>query len=142
MSTLFTKIIEGEIPGRIVWEDDAVVGFLDAFPQTYGHALVVPREEIDLWTDLSPELSAHVFEVARTIGRAQLAAFEADRVGVIVQGYLVPHAHVHVFPTTSAADFDPARQMKDPDPKAMDEAAASLRRALIDAGYEQFVPAH
>ena len=105
MSTVFTKIINREIPGRFVHEDDLCVAFLDISPQTPGHTLVVPREEVDKWTDLSPEVAAHLFQVAQKIGQAQVAAFNAERAGVMIVGFDVPHTHIHVFPTNSMDDF-------------------------------------
>ena len=69
MSTLFTKIINGEIPGRFVWKDEEVVAFLTIAPLTQGHTLVVPREEVDSWTHASPELLAKVMDVAQSIGK-------------------------------------------------------------------------
>lgn len=105
MSTVFTKIINREIPGRFVHEDDLCVAFLDISPQTPGHVLVVPREETDKWTDLSPEVAAHLFQVAQRIGQAQIAAFGAERAGVMIVGFDVPHTHIHVFPTNSMDDF-------------------------------------
>jgi len=106
VATLFTRIIDGEIPGTFVWRDDQCVVFLSINPISPGHALVVPIEEIDHWLDASPELNAHLFRVAQIIGQAQHAALDCDRVGLIVAGYEVPHLHVHVIPTTSIREFN------------------------------------
>ena len=105
MTTVFTRIIAGEIPGAFVWRDDRCVAFLSVNPIAEGHTLVVPIEEIDHWIDAAPELSAHLFSVVRQIGLAQHAAFSCARVGVIIAGYEVPHCHVHVIPTDSLADL-------------------------------------
>ncbi len=128
--TLFTRIIRGDLPSRMVWEDALAVAFLDAFPQTYGHTLVVPRDPIDRWTDLPPDVSAHLFDLARRIGAAQRDLFGCERAGLVVQGYSVPHCHIHVFPTWSPDDFDPAQAIAAPDPSRMDAAATALRDAL------------
>jgi histidine triad (HIT) family protein len=129
MATLFTKIINGEIPGELVWEDDVCVAFLNIAPLTRGHALVVPRAEVDLWTDLDPATMGHLMEVAATVGRAQLRAFGGKRVGVVIQGFEVPHAHVHVFPAASPDDFDlSAATPREPAELAQD--AVLLREAL------------
>jgi diadenosine tetraphosphate (Ap4A) HIT family hydrolase len=109
MPTVFTKIIQGEIPGSFVWRDDRCVVFLSISPLGPGHALVVPIEELDHWIDAPPKLHAHLFEVARVIGQAQAAVFDCERIGLIVAGYEVPHLHVHVIPTTSIRQFDFAR---------------------------------
>ncbi|KUG54394.1 HIT family hydrolase [Serinicoccus chungangensis] len=129
MSTIFTRIMEGEIPGHVVWTDEVCAVFLDIEPLTPGHALVVPRAEVDHWVDLPEETTAHLMQVAARVGRAQLRVFGSDRVGVIVQGFEVPHAHVHVFPTSDPADFDLGRKgPRDQDDLAAD--AAALRGAL------------
>ena len=79
MSTIFTKIIEGEIPGRFVWKDEHCVAFLDIMPLSEGHLLLVPRAEIDRWPDLPAELAAHLFAVAHKISGALDQAFDKDR---------------------------------------------------------------
>jgi diadenosine tetraphosphate (Ap4A) HIT family hydrolase len=141
MPTLFTRIIDGEVPGRFVWQDDDVVAFLTIAPITPGHTLVVPRREIEHWLEADPETLATVMAVAQKIGQAQQEAFGARRVGVLLEGYEVPHLHVHVWPTQSPADFDVKRVDPAPDPAAMDRAAEALRSALRDAGYGDSVPA-
>mgnify|MGYP003353661136 FL=1 len=100
MSTIFTRIIDGEIPGIFVHRDQHCVAFLDIRPLAHGHVLVVPIAEVDHWIDLPAELSAHLFAVAQRIGVAQQRAFGCERVGLIIAGYEVPHTHLHVIPTT------------------------------------------
>lgn len=139
MSTLFTKIIEGEIPGQLVWKDELAAAFLDIEPLRPGHVLVVSRDEVDHWVDLPPTTLAHLTDVAATIGRAQQAAFGSARVGLIIQGFEVPHAHVHVFPTDDAADFDLGRKSaRDAEDLAVD--AGRLRAALREQGAGAHVP--
>src|SRR5699024_10698623 len=140
MSTIFTKIIDGELPGRFVWQDDLCVAFLDINPLAYGHTLVVPRQEIDLWTDLPEDLNAHLSTVAARIGAAQVEELGAKRVGVMIAGYEVSHVHLHVFPTQSLADFDLRNIIREPDQQKMEQAAVSLRSALSNAGFSEFVP--
>src|SRR5918994_4604493 len=101
MATIFTRIIDADIPGTFVWRDEQCVAFMSINPMATGHVLVVPIEEIDHWIDAPEALSAHVFDVTRRIGVAQQAAFGCDRVGVLIAGYEVPHMHVHVIPTTN-----------------------------------------
>lgn len=134
MATLFTRIINGEIPGRFVWKDDRCVVFSTIAPLRPGHVLVVPREEVDHWVDLDPELLAHISQVAQTIGRAQMRAFSPTRIGVIVAGMEVPHTHLHVIPIQSEADLDFARADHSAAAEALDEAAEALRAALRDLG--------
>ncbi|MGV2950722.1 HIT family protein [Glutamicibacter sp. AGC46] len=140
MSTLFTKIINGQIPGRFVWEDETCVAFLSIGPLSDGHALVVPREEIDEFTDASDELVAHLTLVAAKIGRTQKRVFSAQRAGLMIAGFEVPHLHVHVWPTNSLADFDLSNAADNPDPVAMDKNAQALRAGLREDGHGEVVP--
>lgn len=140
MSTLFTKIINGEIPGRFVWKDQDVVAFLTISPITQGHTLVVPREEVDSWTHASPALLAKVMDVAQRIGKVQEDLFDAKRVGVLMEGFEVNHLHVHVWPAYSTADFEIHNVDHNPDPVIMDATAVKLRAALRDAGHGHAVP--
>lgn len=132
MSTVFTKIINGELPGRFVYRSDDVVAFLTIEPLAYGHTLVVPVAEVDRWTDLDPALWARVNEVAQHIGRAIVKAFDAPRAGYIIAGFDVPHTHIHVFPTSAMRDYDFANAlgMNETDPELMDAAAAKIRANL------------
>ncbi len=141
MSTLFTKIIDGEIPGRFVWKDDDVVAFLTIEPITDGHLMVVPRAEVAHWVDVPPALLGKVMSVAQKIGKVQEAVFGAKRIGMLVEGYEIPHVHVHIWPTHSAADFDPHNVERNPDPAKLDQNAERVRAALREAGYSEFVPA-
>ena len=134
MATLFTRIVDGEIPGTFVWRDDRCVVFLSINPISPGHALVVPIEEIDHWIDAPSDLTTHLFSVAQIIGQAQQAAFDCDRVGLIVAGYEVPHLHVHVIPTTSMSQFNFANAgtaTRD----ELDSAAEAIRTQLSAAGH-------
>ena len=140
MSTLFSRIINGEIPGRFVWRDDDVVAFLTAGPLADGHTLVVPIEEVDRWTDARPELFARVMEVAQKIGAVQVDVFEAARAGLIVAGYEINHLHVHVWPSNSMADFDFGSADHHPDPVTLDANAEKLREGLRTAGHGSHVP--
>jgi histidine triad (HIT) family protein len=132
--SIFTKIIQGEIPGTFVWRDDRCVAFLSIAPMNPGHTLVVPIEEIDHWIDLDPDLTAHLFTVAQTIGKAQDRAFSPRRVGVLVVGDEVPHVHVHVVPINSAPELQFDHADSHPDPDAMAVAAGRIRTELRALG--------
>jgi histidine triad (HIT) family protein len=140
LSTLFTKIINGDIPGRFIWRDDDCVSFLTIGPLTDGHALVVPRLEVDKWTDAAPELVGRLMAVAQTIGQAQVAAFGAPRAGLTIAGFEVEHLHIHVFPAYSLENFDFGTVDNHPDPAALDANAERVRAALRTAGHGAFVP--
>jgi diadenosine tetraphosphate (Ap4A) HIT family hydrolase len=132
MTTVFTKIINGELPGRFVYEDDETVAFLTIEPMTQGHTLVVPRAEIDQWQDVDTAVFGQVMTVAQLIGKAVRRAFDARRSGVIIAGLEVPHLHVHVFPTRSLSDFGFANVDRNPSPQSLDEAQAKIKKALAE----------
>lgn len=134
MASIFTKIINGEIPGRFVYESDDVVAFLTIEPMTQGHTLAVPRAEIDQWQNIEPAVFARVMEVSQLIGKAVCSAFDAERAGVIIAGLEVPHLHVHVFPARELSDFGFANVDRNPSPESLDEAQAKIKAALADLG--------
>lgn len=130
MSTIFSRIIDGDIPGTFVWRDEHCVVFMSINPMAHGHALVVPIEEVDHWVDASPTLTAHLFEVTRVIGVAQRAAFGCERVGVIIAGYEVPHTHIHVVPTNSMSELSFANAAASVERDDLDRAAEAIRSEL------------
>ena len=130
MATIFTKIINREIPGRFVYEDDDIVAFLTIAPMTQGHTLVVPRAEIDNWQDVEPAVFARVMEVSQLIGKAVCKAFDTERSGVIIAGLEVPHLHVNVFPARNLSDFGFANVDNNPSPESLDEAQTKIKDAL------------
>jgi diadenosine tetraphosphate (Ap4A) HIT family hydrolase len=140
VSTLFTKIIDGDLPGRFVWSDDRAVGFLSINPLGPGHTLVVPRAEVDHWIDADPELIAHLSVVARTIGAAVAEIWQPPRVGLIVAGFEVPHLHLHVFPAWHMGAFDFATAATSVDAAEQDANRDKLRSALRAAGHGADVP--
>lgn len=121
MATVFTMIINGDIPGTFVHRDDHCVVFMSINPMAPGHALVVPIKEIDHWIDASDELSAHLFAVSRRVAQAQERAFGCEKVGMIIAGYEVPHAHIHLVPTNEMSELSFAN------------AAASVERDDLEA---------
>lgn len=132
MSTVFTKIINGEIPGRFVYKDEDVAAFLTIEPIAYGHTLVVPVKEVDKWTDIEPELWAKMNAVAQRIGNAIVSEFDCERAGYLIAGFEVPHAHIHVFPANDMSGYNLASVMRadETDPAKMDAAAETLRNAI------------
>lgn len=132
MASVFTKIINGELPGRFVYQDDDIVAFLTIAPMTQGHTLVVPRAEIDQWQDVEPAVFARLMGVSQLIGKAVCEAFGAARAGVIIAGLEVPHLHVHVFPAYHLTDFGFAHVDHHPSPESLDEAQARIKAALAE----------
>lgn len=137
MATIFTQIIEGKLPARFVWKDDVCVVFLSNRPLRPGHSLVVPRQEVDHWIDLDPDMLTHLVETAQVVGRAQMTGFRPERIGMMLAGLEVPHCHFHVVPIRGLHDLDFGNQDPNPDPAMMDEAAETIRRELRSLGHSQ-----
>ena len=127
MTTIFSRIIAGELPGHFVYRDDTVVAFLTIGPITTGHTLVVPIAEVDHWIDLDPETTAHCFTVAQTIGKAQQAALNPRRVGVMVVGDEVPHFHIHVVPFDAVSELSFKHADPSPPEGSLEAAAQKIR---------------
>ena len=130
MSSIFTKIIRGEAPGRLVWRDERAVGLLSVAPLRPGHTLVIPIEEIDHWLDVPPALMQHLTSVAQKIGQSVQQAFQPEKVGLMVAGLEVRHVHLHLVPIHTLGDLDFSKADKHATPAALDAAAEKLRAAL------------
>ena len=106
MSSIFSKIIQGEIPCHKIAEDDQFLAFLDVMPLVEGHTLVIPKQEIDYIFDLDPEVLADLMKFAQRIAPAIKKAIPCKRIGVAVIGLEVPHAHVHLVPLNRMLDIN------------------------------------
>lgn len=135
MPTVFSLIINGDLPGHFVWSDDVCVGFLSINPITDGHALVVPRAEIDQWTDVEATDAAHMMTVAHHLGNAIKSVFSPERVGLMIAGFEVPHTHVHVLQLNTMSDMSFANAATSVDHGQLAGFAASIRSALEAAGH-------
>lgn len=133
MPTVFTMIIDGEIPGTFVWRDDLCVAFMSINPLREGHVLVVPRQEIDHWIDCPSDLRDHLFEVAQTVARALDQVFKPRRVGLMIVGDEVPHLHIHVVPIDAAHDLDFANAAPSVERERLESTATLVRKALEEA---------
>ena len=102
MSSIFTRIIQGEIPAYKVAENDDFIAILDVFPLVEGHVLVIPKKEIDNIFDLEPEKLQQLFGFSQTIAKAIEASYDCKKVGMAVIGLEVPHAHIHLLPINEA----------------------------------------
>ena len=130
MPTVFTKVINGELPGRFVYRDDRCVAFLTIAPMQPGHTLVVPIEEYDHWLNLPPDLNQHLFAVSQKIGHAIQQVYHPEKVGLTIAGLEVPHVHIHLVPIWQIRDMDFDRQDTNPDPAMMDDAMQKIREAV------------
>lgn len=141
MTSIFTRIIAGEIPGRFVWNDDTCIVMLDIRPLHPGHVLVIPKVEVDQWTDLDPDTVVHLMAVAHQVGQAQKETVECARAGLMIAGFEVPHTHVHVVPMSTMADLDFSNADTSAKADELDAMAVKLRAALREAGHGEVVPA-
>ncbi|TDE08546.1 HIT family protein [Dyadobacter psychrotolerans] len=112
MASIFSKIVNGEIPSHKIAETEDFLAFLDAFPITKGHVLVIPKTEIDYIFDLDEELYAKLFLFAKSIVPALQKTVPCLRIGVSVIGLEVPHAHIHLLPLNSMSDADFSKKIK------------------------------
>ena len=135
MPSVFSRIIAGELPARFVWQDDRCVAFLTIHPLRPGHTLVVPRLEVDHWLDLDPDLFGHLMDVAHQIGRALQHGFHPLRVGMIIAGLEVPHAHIHLVPFHTMGELNFSQADLNPRPEDLDRAATTIRSSLAALGY-------
>lgn len=113
------------------------MSFLDVRPLAPGHALVVPRQECDLWTDLGASTAAHLTQVAHAIGRAQMTVFAPARIGLMIAGFEVPHTHLHVVPINTMSQLDFVHADPNPDQDKLSDYMLSLRSALVEAGHSE-----
>ena len=106
MPSVFTKIINNEIPSYKIVENDHFLAFLDAFPLAYGHVLVVPKKEIDYIFDLSPQEYSGLWNFAKKVASAMDKVLICERIGVAVIGLEVPHVHIHLVPINGVSDIN------------------------------------
>ena len=111
MASIFTKIINGEIPSYKIAEDDNFIAFLDVFPIAKGHTLVVPKVEIDYIFDLDDETIAGMHVFAKKVAKALEKVVPCKRIGTMVAGLEVPHAHLHLIPMNNISDLSFEREM-------------------------------
>ena len=125
MPTIFTKIVDGELPCHKVWEDEKHLAFLDIRPAQPGHTLVIPKREVDYIFDLTPEEHAALWSAAQTVAAKLKATLGCRRVCVLVIGWEVPHVHIHLIPTNSIHEvgMPPAAKISE---EAMARLAAKL----------------
>lgn len=139
MTTIFTRIIEGEIPGTFIWRDGRCVAFMSINPMSFGHTLVVPITELDHWVDGDSELIAHLFEVSRVISVAQRNAFSCARVGLVIAGYEVPHTHIHLVPTNDISELSFANAAPHVERIELESSAELIREQLRCLGRTEVV---
>lgn len=130
MASLFTKIINREIPAQIVAEDDRFIAFLDIMPLVPGHTLVVPKKEVDYIFDLDAATLGDLMVFAQSVAAGVRKAVPCKRMGVTVIGLEVPHTHVHLVPLNQLDDMNFSRPKLRPSPEELAETATRIREAL------------
>ena len=131
MPSIFTRIIQGEIPAYKVAENDDFIAILDVFPLVEGHVLVIPKKETDNIFDLEPELLGDLMKFAQTIAPAIKKAIPCKRVGVAVIGLEVPHAHVHLVPMNRMLDINFSQEKMKPSAESLAKTAELIRSFLL-----------
>jgi histidine triad (HIT) family protein len=132
MASIFTRIINREIPGHIVAENDKYIAFLDISPLVLGHTLVVPKQEVDYMYDLDDDVLAGLHVFAKNVAHAIKKAVPCKRIGVAVIGLEVPHTHVHLVPMNSMGDLNFTRPKLSPSKMELEEVAKKIRGALTE----------
>jgi histidine triad (HIT) family protein len=126
MASIFTRIINGEIPSYKVAEDDRYYAFLDISPMAKGHTLVVPKVEVDYLFDLDPRVLAEMTVFAQKVAKGIKAAMPCKRVGVAVLGMEVPHAHIHLVPLNKESDLDFRKEKLKLSPEELADIAKAI----------------
>ncbi len=129
MATLFTRIVNGEIPCHKVAEDDRFLAFLDIMPLRKGHVLVIPKTEVDYIFDMEDELLGDMMVFAKGVAKKVKTAFPCKKVGVTVIGLEVPHAHIHLVPMDAMNDMNFSREKLQLTQEELAEIARTIREA-------------
>jgi histidine triad (HIT) family protein len=129
MASLFTRIINGEIPAHKVAENDKFLAFLDIQPLKEGHTLVIPKTEVDYIFDIEDDLLGEMMVFSKEVARRIKAVFPCRKVGVTVIGLEVPHAHIHLVPMNAMADMNFAGKKLEPSKEELEDTARRLREA-------------
>ena len=129
MATIFTRIIEGEIPSYKVAEDERFYAFLDINPLAEGHTLVVPKQETDYLFDLDPDTLGAMMQFAQKVAKKMKHVIDCNRIAVVVLGLEVPHAHIHLIPIRSESDVDFRKPRLKLSPEDFERIAAKLHSA-------------
>ena len=131
MSTIFSKIISGEIPSYKVAEDDHFLAFLDIFPLSKGHTLVIPKVETDYIFDIESEQYTNLWKFAQKIAKAQKKVVDCERIGVAVIGLEVAHAHIHLIPINGVEDVNFSREKMTFTKSEFEEVAKSISEKVL-----------
>jgi histidine triad (HIT) family protein len=130
MASIFSKIINDEIPAYKILENENFLAFLDIFPLAKGHVLVIPKKEIDYLFDISLDEYGELWKFARQVAKAMGKVIDCKRIGVAVIGLEVPHAHIHLVPLNNVSDINFERPKLSFSEEEMNEVAQNIRKAI------------
>ncbi|HKG07009.1 MAG TPA: HIT family protein [Pedobacter sp.] len=130
MASVFSKIVDGEIPAHVVAETTEYLAFLDVNPLVMGHVLVIPKKEIDYIFDMDEESYFGLTLFARIVARGLKEAFPCKKIGIAVIGLEVPHTHIHLIPMNNVSDMNFSKEKLQPTPEELAGAASKIKAAL------------
>ena len=130
MTSIFSKIVSGDMPAFKVAEDENHLAFLDVFPLAYGHILVIPKKEVDYIFEIASEEYLELFRFAQKVAKAMKKVIVCKRIGIAVIGLEVPHAHIHLIPLNNVSDINFERSKLSFSDEKMSEVAQRIRSAI------------
>lgn len=133
MASIFTRIIDREIPGHFLWEDDLCIAIMTIQPIRDGHCMVIPKQEVDHWDDVPEDTARHLMSVCQKVAKAVKAVVPCRRIGLAIVGIEVPHTHIHLMPMDTTADMD-FRNAREVSGEALAFTAATIRDVLVAQG--------
>ncbi|MAM69805.1 MAG: HIT family protein [Gammaproteobacteria bacterium] len=136
MASIFTKILEREIPGHFVWEDEHCFSIMTIQPIREGHLMVIPKMEVNHWDDVPGYIAAHLMQVAQKIAKAMKTVIPCKRIGMSVVGLEVPHTHIHLMPIDNMGDMD-FSQAKEASQEELQATAGLIRKTLQARGFSE-----
>jgi len=135
--SIFTRIIKGEVPAHKIYEDDKVLAFLDNHPLATGHTLLIPKQQEDYLFDLPDDLYNYMWAVAKQLADPLRTAMNAKRIGVIVEGFLVPHTHIHLVPINNDQQLKHGSRQTDVQPEEFARIAAVIQQAINQSTHDK-----
>jgi len=136
VASIFTQIINKQIPGHFVWEDDLCIAIMTIMPIREGHCMVIPKQEVDHWDDVPEDTARHLMSVCQKVAKAVKAVVPCRRIGLSIIGIEVPHTHIHLMPMDTTADMD-FKNARETDQDALAATASRIREVLKERGYSE-----
>ena len=136
MASIFTQIINKQIPGHFVWEDDLCIAIMTIMPIREGHCMVIPKQEVDHWDDVPEDTARHLMSVCQKVAKAVKAVVPCRRIGLSIIGIEVPHTHIHLMPMDTTADMD-FKNARETDQDTLAATASRIREVLKEQGYSE-----